>query len=214
MLITELLINDDDEENANKIIRECSQAVAAYRKVGKMLYRGIKNQLNQMDFLYVDSPSNRQSIAVPEEAQYVIDTALALINCKARRANSILTTSNEGHAKSFGRSYSVFPVDGFSFTWSKTIVDFGALYLDAGDLEWRKETNKLTADELRRYNIVASLLEPNAASNPRILQRFLDYAKIDHQDFSAAVKSGHEVMIHGRCILAATYIGDNVMKMI
>lgn len=101
--------------------KKCSDAISDMRKAEKFLYRGTR----QFKDAYISRPHTaRSTMSSYSEMQELYDQKISEVGFKALRSNSIFTTSNLRFAKNFGTHiYLIFPVNGFSFTWSETEDD-------------------------------------------------------------------------------------------
>ena len=98
------------------IAKECSQAIAEYRKTKLVLLRG----MNDAPGVFVGrSWNNRSPKDSSDEAQKIYDAVLSAKGFKALRSNSIFTTTDLGQASQYGETYYIFPKNGFAFHWNK-----------------------------------------------------------------------------------------------
>lgn len=93
----------------------------------------------------------------------------------ANRSNSISTTSTAGAANSFGELFYIFPINGFKFSWSPLVFDFGGMFGEYIDAE----------DFLDAYPGEGSLVD--------------EFSYTDRY-FDAALKSGNEINILGKYV--------------
>lgn len=130
----------------NKIEVECSEALAEMRKASSWLYRGS----NDYGHIYKGSSHNERK---PKDSSKYLsvewDRMLQQLGFDAVRSNSIFCTSNSSHARSFGKVYCVFPINGFKYTYSPYIrdkmIDDWSDFID-------DEKNRIIYDEYRRVS--------------------------------------------------------------
>jgi hypothetical protein len=151
--------NQADNMKADKfyslIERDCSDALYAMKKTGKLLYRGIKG--HQLDIFHGKSRNYRQPLDSYENTQKNIDFYLRNSGFTALRSNSIFCTS--GHAAGgYGTTYLIFPIDGFDFTWSEIIGDlvYSKLATLRGD-----DPNLVSNYKFKKTNFVGALNSGN-----------------------------------------------------
>lgn len=95
----------------SKIQSDCTEYLAQVKKAKKWLYRGASGP----NAFVAKSWLTRKPKDSDREAQVFFDQMLAQLGFVALRGNSIFTTSDFWHAKSFGNStYVIFPVNGAS----------------------------------------------------------------------------------------------------
>lgn len=108
--------------------KNASTIMAAYRRTGKFLYRGIKSD---DDSLYGKPFDERRAKDSNSLLSNLLNKALADQGFDARRDNTSFTSASKGQASNYGTVYVIVPRDGFTFHYSKNIAD---LVLDAGKL--------------------------------------------------------------------------------
>lgn len=120
-----------------------------------------------------------------QEFQNLIFRKAGLI---ANRSNSLFTTGNTEHARSFGNTCVVFPIGKFNYTWSPYIRD-GYEMLD------RQYT--LPSGEKFGSSIYDKLDDSafDAEEYANSMQKALEYQG-DDGSLIKAIKSGNEIMIH------------------
>lgn len=158
---------NDIDYISEQIENNCSYAISVYSDYNDVLYSGIYKH-DEFSF-HAHSPVNRKPRGMEIEQQEYIDTCFKMTGFTALRSNSIFCIANYGNSKRFGNSYIIFPVNGFSFTWSR---------------KWRFLTG---------FNCP---LSPTPIT-PEIANKTITAFGFDHSDFSASVISGNEVLIHG-----------------
>lgn len=106
-------------EVVNFIRLNCSEFLQTAAQTKKFLYRGIRNEKREIFMGY--PRENRPSI----EGEYktsrakIADSYLQAAGFKALRSNSIFCNSSEYKAGCWGETYLIFPINGFSFGYSK-----------------------------------------------------------------------------------------------
>jgi hypothetical protein len=100
------------------IEKECSQALAAYKKTGKVLLRGVKKGKTNTPAYVGRSWNERKVLNSSPEGQKIFDYALQKMGISALRGNSIFTTSDSEQASSYGNLYIIIPKNGFQFSWA------------------------------------------------------------------------------------------------
>ena len=147
------------------IKNKCSDAVAAMQSTGRVLYRGTSYTQD----IYIGKPfTDRRTTTSHQKIQEVYDNAIAKEGFKALRSNSIFTSTSREFATGFGNHlYIIFPVNGFDFTWSKTIKDI--------IIKTRHVANWLD------NNIVTALWD-KIFTNDAAKNRFLELVDMDQSD--------------------------------
>lgn len=103
------------------VTKECSQILDYYKTTNQFLYRGTKSKAEA----FKGKPFEKR--VSKDSDQYLSDLlnqSLEQAGVIARRDNSIFTSSKTSQAKNYGNTYIIFPVNGFSFSYSKKIKDF------------------------------------------------------------------------------------------
>lgn len=109
-------------EAVKEIMANCSEFLSVFR-AGKIqpLWRGRS---------YDDARIVRKSFAgrepkdSPLEMQRAVDQTLKAAGFTALRGNSVYTSGDPNFADTYGHLYYIFPMNGFSITWSPLIIDF------------------------------------------------------------------------------------------
>lgn len=159
------------------IKRECSFALNAMLSAKRMLYRGML-AYNLPEFIAM-SRNDRRSLSRLDLAHNTFDLLINQYGFTANRSNSIFCTSIEHLAAGYGSVYYIFPVNGFDFLWSNRVSDLMAnpseVFYDLKDYSEKIE------------------LDPARAS-----QEFIRKWKFKDTDFSNALISGNEILVHGK----------------
>lgn len=112
----------------NGLLKNCKQVLATYKTLNqgvdsnntgelRFMFRGIKGQ--NSDAIYGKPFTKRRPKDSPKTADMLFNLAMKEAGFEARRDNSSFVSGNDSHAGGYGNLYIMFPVDGFSFTWSK-----------------------------------------------------------------------------------------------
>lgn len=138
------------------LAKNCKQIVKVYKELNnnfagekkRFMYRGIRSS---SDALYGKPFTERKPKDSNPELHTMLNDAMVYAGLDARRNNAMFVSGDLGQAKSYGTDVFVFfPVDGFTFTWSKNIKD---LVLDAS--KKIEMLDKRVASELRRMVVDA-----------------------------------------------------------
>jgi len=121
---------------------ECSDYLATCG--GRAMFRGGK--FTGMSFKASPRP-NRKPMHSGAHWQSKIDQRLQEGGIAALRSNSAFCTSTYEDAAEYGRVFCVFPVNGFSFAWSKVLEDLWEQFFPSED-KWLA-FSKIPADRLQ-----------------------------------------------------------------
>lgn len=166
-----------NEDVFNILKKNCSQAWAAMVQTKKLLLRG----MHEYDYRPIIHAKTRidRTTATLDEPREQIDAAFKKLGFKALRTNSISCSSSYDASKQFGNSlYIIVPKDGFSFTWSPAVEDFGSMSGGAWGV------NKIPK-MMKQYecNFLEELL--------------VDVLRYTDKNFPSALSSGYEVSVTG-----------------
>jgi hypothetical protein len=172
---TQVMPGFSDADVFNILKKNCSQIWTAMVQTNKMLFRGMGEE--DRPVIHAKTRIDRTTATFTEPRKQ-IDAAFTDLGFKAIRTNSISTTSSYGEAGNFGDVYVILPKDGFAFTWSPVVEDFGSM---TGGAYSTNDLPRLMA----KYdcNSVKELLV--------VVMRYTD------QNLPAAIASGNEVSITG-----------------
>lgn len=106
----------------NMVLRDCTQAVDAFRKSNRLLYRGMHDTPGSV--FRGMSRDDRSPTDSSNKDQEIVDNVLKLAGFSALRGNSIFCSGSINQAASYGDAYIIIPKDGFQFTWSSKHQDF------------------------------------------------------------------------------------------
>lgn len=122
-------LSENIETFWDEIESNCSDIFKLMYDTKECLYRGASGKPEYFKAVPRENRSPRDS---NHEGQIVYDFYLDKLGIKAKRSNSIFVTNDFNHAKDFGSVYVIFPVDGFSYSWSQTESD---IIITKDDLE-------------------------------------------------------------------------------
>lgn len=131
------LVNDRPVKMNNlftALSKHCKEIIKVYKELNKntfntqrFIYRGIRSN---DDALYGKPFEARKPKDSNTELHDMVNNAIKHYGFEANRENAMFVTGDRSQASGYGYSlYVMFPVDGFKFTWSKTVKD---LVLDSG----------------------------------------------------------------------------------
>lgn len=170
----------------NEIAPSCTKIIQAYKEAYKVenspshsgrhtyLLRGSKTVSDTIQFR--ETLRGRRPKDTHETVHDQINAVLDNYGFKARRDNSIFTTSKEKDARSYGQNVSmIFPVDGFDFLWSTVYPDLFEGVLSAVQnlgFYWINETKKFYRYVVVFRDIAAGIhheFEKEVARNPKAM---------------------------------------------
>ena len=108
--------------------KNCKEIIKVYKELNrndfqkeKFLFRGIRSS---DDALYGKPFDARKPKDSNRELHELVNDAINNLGFAANRENSMFVTGDRSQASGYGNSlYILFPVDGFTFTWSQTVKD-------------------------------------------------------------------------------------------
>lgn len=130
MRLFELDQQEDIEKWITLIQSKCSIAIRSMKKANKFLYHGSKIQRWHDDSKHSPTKMTGNFIysITKERTPYApfpnAEKLLQRSGFDALRSNSLFCSGDIETASSYGTVYAVFPVDGFNFTWSKSVSDY------------------------------------------------------------------------------------------
>jgi hypothetical protein len=103
-------------------LTDCSDSIAAIKAADKFIYRGMSDS----PLIFKGrSRDNRSPLDTTMRTTEGIDKILSATGFTALRTNSIFCSGDSHQAGMYGDYvYLIFPINGFSFTWSEKIHDF------------------------------------------------------------------------------------------
>jgi hypothetical protein len=179
---TQVMPGYSDADVFNILKKNCSQVWTAMVQSRKMLFRGMGED---REIFHAKTRIDRTT-ATLDEPRKQIDAAFQQAGFKALRTNSISCISQYGEAGNFGDVYIILPKDGFAFTWSPIVEDFGTM---TGGAYYRDDLPKLMAHY--EANSVKDLL--------------INVMRYTNENLSAAIASGNEVSISGEYYALAAW---------
>jgi hypothetical protein len=121
--------NTNSKYSYSKFLSDCSESIAAMQQSRSFLYRGMTDN---MPDIFIGRPwGKRKPKDTSTDVQKEIDKLFKLAGFTALRSNSIFCSGSIGQARDYGNPYIIFPINGFSFTWSPKMYD---LYHQLGDI--------------------------------------------------------------------------------
>lgn len=152
----------------------CGQYLKEVKETKKFLYRGTTD-FNDRTIYFMGNPrKNRRSRDTGENVQDAVDILMKLSGMSALRSNSIFCTSDYSTAHVYGDGYIIFPIDGFSFSWSKAndwiiqpedVIDCNIAFKKL------ERTLYLLWDKLRQIELPVS---KSTTSDENILEKIID----------------------------------------
>ena len=115
--------NTKESRTFTTFLNQCSESIAACREAGDFLYRGISLLNAEYDIFLGRPRKNRRATDTSIELQQEWDKLFTAAGFSALRSNSIFCAGGIDTAVSYGSAYIIFPINGFSFTWSPKIYD-------------------------------------------------------------------------------------------
>ncbi len=110
------------------LAKNCKEIIKVYKELnrndfsrGRFLYRGIRSS---DDALYGKPFDARKPKDSNRDLHELVNGTINNLGLPANRENSMFVTGDRGQASGYGNSlYIMFPIDGFTFTWSQTVKD-------------------------------------------------------------------------------------------
>jgi hypothetical protein len=156
---------------AKMIERDCSDALSAMRTTHLPLWRGFNSPLGD---IFKGRTRDKRITYTTQAVVETFNEELARAGIEANRSNSMSCTAKAIDANSFGDLYYIFPLNGFNFSWSSKIEDFGSVF--------------------GHYDTAFGVMEAfNLDEDDSWVEAF-DYKGYD---FMSALRSGHEISING-----------------
>ena len=144
----------------NALAKNCKEIIKVYKELnrndfskGKFLYRGIKSS---DDALYGKPFDARKPKDSNRDLHELVNGTINKLGFTANRENAMFVTGDRSQASGYGNSlYIMFPVDGFTFTWSQTVKD---LVLDSS-----KRRDMMNQDAIQQIRNLAMDAKKNSA---------------------------------------------------
>lgn len=157
----------------NFIMTNCSDYLRIMQDTHSPLYRGMSSDINA----FIGEINHRSKTNLGPRLTQIINNKIHELGLVANRTNSIFTSGNHWMASEYGSdTYAIFPFNTSKFTWSPSSADLNISIQDVFD----------TQD-------IDDILDED-------LKEFLKRVKFNNNDFSKALKSGHEIYIHGKYV--------------
>jgi hypothetical protein len=142
------------------LAKNCKEIIKVYKELnrnefsrGKFLYRGIRSS---DDALYGKPFDARKPKDSNRDLHELVNGTINKLGFTANRENSMFVTGDRSQASGYGNSlYIMFPIDGFTFTWSQTVKD---LVLDSS-----KRRDMMNQDAIQQIRNLAIDAKKNSA---------------------------------------------------
>lgn len=169
-----------------------------YQDTGLVLYRGFHSgytDINDKSYFYGSTINNRSLNMTPLSVAKKLDLKLKQNGFTALRNNSILCTGDEFQAKIYqhGIPWIIFPCQGSTMTWNVEHEDLPtSMGLDDDVLDWYESGEMPDNHELKGFW--------NDLYCPEPIPDFAEKYGFQKDGIVEAIKSGHEILIHGKYI--------------
>jgi len=165
-----------DREVISKIKHECSDIVKEYALTNKLLYRGTKTSRRETisDNVYKIIPRNdRKPKDTDPSDQRSIDDLFEDIFGWRPRSEGVFVSSSSTVAKSYGKIYVFFPVNGYKYVWSPNYEDLYSDYFE----------NKTLYDEYDPFSYIGDWIDQE--TNEKFAEKYdIPYANSDYATYS------------------------------
>lgn len=205
MLITEIFDKISNKPNSIQTSSDLAATVAYIKThcqeflrislpLKKILYRGVsdsrafKNAGMRVYPSFISIPrENRKPKGVPISMHKKLIKCFELVGWTATRNKTISCSSNLRNSEHFGgATFAIFPVDGFSCTWSSRYEDIGRAALD-GEFHYFWDIN---IDEI----------------TVQMARKFIKYGRWHKDNIATPLRSGKEIALAGKYV--AIYAGN------
>lgn len=109
------------------LAKHCKEIIKVYKELNrnnfdrqKFLFRGIKSS---DDAVYGKPFDARKPKDSNRDLHDLVNGTINNLGFEANRENAMFVSGDRGQASNYGSLYIMFPMDGFKFTWSKTVKD-------------------------------------------------------------------------------------------
>lgn len=109
------------------LAKHCKEIIKVYKELNrnnfareKFLFRGIKSS---DDAVYGKPFEARKPKDSNRDLHDLVNGTINNLGFEANRENAMFVSGDRGQASNYGSLYIMFPMDGFKFTWSKTVKD-------------------------------------------------------------------------------------------
>lgn len=208
--ITEQINKEDNISTiVSTLLYECSDIIKEYKKTSKVLYHGMGEMgLNRISksFGFVIPRENRMPKNSSEEFQKAIDFYLVENKFKALRSNSYFTTSGIENTRLYGKTFVVFPSNGYNFTWFKNVDD-----LYSFDDEYLMNVQDYYETKIDDTMSPNQKEEIKKKINKKVISDIMAKAQPSKMNLNLAIDSGHEIMFTGKFYYVDyKYFSDNI----
>ena len=155
--------------------KECSDIIKVYNESKKFLYRGFKSGRSNNFYFKGHARKDRLPLDTSIKVHKAIDKVLVDLDIPVLRSNSYFVIADKEKAHFYGKTYIIFPINGYDYLWFKNSSDLF------------KVTNLIS--------IALSLSKTE--SFKRIKEIILNEKPTLNQDMPEAIKKVHEVMFTG-----------------
>jgi hypothetical protein len=194
MRLNEIFSEDDINDILPILKKSCNEYILSARQSGRFLYRGIDTE---RPIMLIDPPPNRMPQGQSLTEQAMLDRILKMTGFTALRSNSRSCTTNPSDALEFGNLYLIFPMDGFSYTWSSRIADVGSNRLLAKRLhDWCPPKN--------------SFSKSGSTPTQDEAERFIEEFEFHKDNLPRAMDIGNEIIVKGRYYAISRYYIDEI----
>lgn len=119
--------NSDPNRSFSKFLSDCSEMISVCKEANQFLFRGV----DEAPAIFLGrSRDNRRTLDTDISLSTAIDSIMKYQGLTAIRSNSIFCTGKANNANNYGKLYCIFPVNGFSFTWSPEVRDLTSYLSD------------------------------------------------------------------------------------
>lgn len=114
--------NTKQKTSFETFLSDCSESISAMKQANHFLYRGIESDVP--DIFIGKSRNKRKPLDTDPSISNSFDKILSASGFTSLRSNSIFCTGSYHQAGNYGDEFLIFPVNGFSYTWSPYVGDF------------------------------------------------------------------------------------------
>lgn len=183
---------DKVEDLASILKTQCSDIIAAYKKAGDPIFRGIKGAKDQVVITQIRQ--DRRPIEMSSDWHETLHQGFIAAGLKATRKNAIFCTTSASIASDWGTPYVIFPKNG----WTVTVFrDFKSDYTfhHLSNLKYSKQMMAAAADD--EVGLVAKELEDMGAMNVTTADRLANVISDMYEDILLAGSSYIAVRAYG-----------------
>lgn len=174
----------------------CSVSLLDFKKTGELLYRGIETKTKYDIFIGQNRDKRNTIESWSQRYAYLFDNILKYYHFDALRLNSIFCNSSSGNSEIYGKLYIIFPINGFSFTWSKLFTNVNAkTYFTS----LKYSDTEIADDIVRKNNFNYDSLIQNK-DFIHLAKEIKKLGSFSNKNFKQALKSANDIWIHGKYI--------------